>query len=149
MSGFEFCETMAGAFRLLGDGRDRPFSFTARARSGSWRSFLKKPEVELEGEIDADGFADHRHMRGTLGMDPVRTGIMPYAFTFEGNDGKSYAFVGKKTVLFTRLAETMTVLPAAIKDDRGATVADALLRFDLRSDLPRFVASFRLAAPRG
>jgi hypothetical protein len=146
MSGFEFCETMAGAFRLLGESRDRPFAFTARARSASWKRFARRPEVEIEGEVDAEGFADHRYLIGTLGMDPIRTGILPYRFEFAGNDGARYTFVGKKTIRVAHLKDSMTVLPAAVEDAKGATVAEALLRFDLRSDLTRFLRSFRLAA---
>jgi hypothetical protein len=146
MSGFEFHETMAGSYRLGDDSpADRPMSFTIRARSGSLWAFLRKPEVAIEGEVDAEGFADHRHLRGTLGMDAVRTGALPYAFEFTANDGRRYVFEGKKTLSATRLAESMTVLPGAIKDDRGAEVGRALLRFDLRSDLLKFLRSFKPA----
>src|SRR6202012_367854 len=111
MAGFEFYETMAGSFRVLGESRDRALSFTIRARSFTWASFLRHPEVAIEGEVDAEGFADHRHLRGTLGMDPLRTRILPYAFRFDGNDGAPYAFAGKKTMRAGRLMESMTVLP--------------------------------------
>jgi hypothetical protein len=145
MAGFEFYETMAGSFRVLGESRDRALSFTIRARSFTWASFLRQPEVAIEGEVDAEGFADHRHLRGTLGMDPLRTRILPYAFRFVGNDGAPYAFAGKKTLRAGRLLESMTVLPGAILDGGGKSVAEALLRFDVRSDLARFLRSFRLA----
>ena len=145
MSGFEFHETMIGSFRLRGELRDRPMSFTVRARSPRWRSFLVKPEVEIAGEIDAEGFADHRLLRGTLGLDALRTRTLPYAFRFTANDGRDYSFVGKKTLVATRMVESMTVLPGEIVDAAGAPLADALLRFDLRSDLQRFLQSFRLA----
>ncbi len=145
MAGFEFYETMAGSFRVLGESRDRALSFTIRARSFTWASFLRQPEVAIEGEVDAEGFADHRHLRGTLGMDPLRTRILPYAFRFAGNDGAPYAFAGKKTLRAGRLMESMTVLPGAILDAGGKSVAEALLRFDIRSDLARFLRSFRQA----
>ena len=145
MAGFEFYETMAGSFHLLGELRERAMSFTIRARSPKWRSFLRRPEVEIEGEVDAEGFADHRYLRGTLGMDPVRTRTLPYAFRFTANDGASYAFEGKKTLYVSRLVESVTVLPGAILDAAGAPVGEALLRFDLRSDLARFLRSFQLS----
>jgi hypothetical protein len=145
MSGFEFHETMTGSFRLRGEERDRPMSFTVRARSPRWRAFLKKREVEIEGEVDAVGFADHRHLRGTLVMDTLFTRKLPYAFHFTGNDGEPYTFAGEKTVHLASLLESMTVLPGAIRDGRGVEVAEALLRFDVRSDLLRFLGSWRLA----
>jgi hypothetical protein len=145
VAGFEFHETLAGSFHLLGEPRDRAMSFTIRARSLTWASFLRRPQVDIEGEVDAEGFADHRYLRGTLGMDPLRTRTLPYAFRFAANDGAPHAFVGEKTMRAGRLVESMTVLPGAILDAGGKSVGEALLRFDLRSDLGRFLRSFRLA----
>jgi hypothetical protein len=145
MSGFEFHETMIGSFRLAGEARDRPMSFTLRVRSPRWLAFLRRREAEIEGEVDAEGFADHRRLSGTLGLDPLVTRTLPYAFRFTANDGAAYTFAGKKTIHLGRLTESMTVLPGAIRDAAGAAVGSALLRFDLRSDLGRFLRSFRLA----
>jgi hypothetical protein len=145
MAGFEFYETMAGSFRLLGEPIARSMSFTVRARSSTWASFLRRPQVDIEGEVDAEGFADHRHLRGTLGMDPLRTRILPYAFWFTANDGAPHTFAGKKTLRAGRLLESLTLLPGAILDAGGERVGEALLRFDVRSDLARFLRSFRLA----
>jgi hypothetical protein len=134
---------MAGSFRLVdAPADDRPMSFTIRARAKSMLSFLRHPEVEIEGEVDAQGFADHEHLRGTLEMDVLFKRRLSYAFTFAGNDGKAYAFAGEK-IIKPPLAEAMTVLPGKIVDDAGKTIAEALLRFDLRSDIVRFVKSWR------
>jgi hypothetical protein len=144
VAGFVFQETMTGAIRLLRDGRDRAMSFSVGARSRPWASFLARPEVEIEGEIDVEGFADHRRLRGTLGMDLVRTGTLPYAFEFLANDGVRHAFQGTKRVRLDAFVQTMTVLPGEVRDAAGALVGEALLRFDVRSDLGRFLRSFRL-----
>jgi len=146
MSGFEFRETMAGSFHLLSDPEDeRPMSFTIRARARSMLSFLRRPEVEIDGEVDAEGFADHRRLAGTLGLDVIRTGTLPYAFRFTTNDGKRCTFSGQKTITARELAHSMTVLPGSLLDERGTEIGRALLRFDLRSDLMKFIASFRLS----
>lgn len=146
MSGFEFRETMSGTFRLLGaDERERPMTFTIRARALSMAAFLKKPSVDIEGEVDASGFADHRHLRGTLGMDILRTGELPYEFQFKGNDGQSYTFSGKKTISAADLVSSMTVLPGALYDQDGRQIGTALLRFDLLRDLVKFLLGFRLS----
>jgi hypothetical protein len=143
VSAFEFAETMAGSFRLVSSpADDRPMSFTIRARAKSILSFIRRPEVEIEGEVDAQGFADHEHLRGTLEMDMVFKRRLSYAFTFAGNDGQPYAFAGEK-IIKPPFAEAMTVLPGKIVDGAGKTIAEALLRFDLRSDLGRFLKSFR------
>jgi hypothetical protein len=143
---FEFRETMAGSFHLAATPSDeRPMSFTIRARSGRLRDFLRNPEVEIEGEVDAEGFADHRRLEGRLGLYLVRAGTLPYAFHFTANDGRRCSFVGKKTVVLRDLVESMTVLPGAILGEGGETLGEALLRFDVRSDLLRFLRSFRPA----
>ncbi|MGK4009266.1 hypothetical protein WMF31_42090 [Sorangium sp. So ce1036] len=144
MPGFEFCETMAGSFHLVESPADeRPMSFTIRARSRGLRKFLRRPEVEIEGEIDAEGFADHRYLSGRLGLDVARTGTLPYAFEFTANDGRRCAFAGRKTLRAGDLLSSMTVLPGVLVTDGGAVIGEALLRFDLRSDLLRFLRSFR------
>lgn len=145
MRGFSFRETMAGSFRTVEEPDvERPISFTISARAGSFRRFLRSMEVEIEGEVDAEGLADHRHLRGTLGLDVVRTGKLPYAFDFEGNDGEAYRFVGEKDVDVRDLSTTMTTLPGEIRDASGGVVANALLRFDMRNDLVKFIRSWRL-----
>jgi hypothetical protein len=141
----EFRETMAGSFHLLEAPADeRPFSFTLRARGRSLSRFLRNPVVEIEGEVDAEGFADHRLMRGTMVLDVIRTGKLPYAFRFRGNDERPYRFVGEKTVLLASLLESMTVLPGAIVDDGGRAVGHALLRFDAKHDFFKFLRSWKL-----
>jgi hypothetical protein len=143
VSAFEFAETMAGSFRLVdAPAADRPMSFTIRARAKSVLGFLRHPEVDIEGEVDAQGFADHEHLRGTLEMDLLFKRRLSYAFTFSGNDGQAYAFWGEKVVK-PPFAEAMTILPGKIRDAAGKTIAEALLRFDLRSDLGRFLKSWR------
>ena len=146
MSTLEFWETMSGAYHFVDKPHDeRPMSFTIRAKSPPLLQFLRRPEVEIEGEVFAPGLANHRHVRGTLGMDVLRTGTLPYHFKFVGDDGKSYVFRGQKDVSPFALLETMTALPGSIRDEGGVEVAVALLRFDARSDLLTFLRSFRLA----
>ena len=144
MSGFEFCETMAGSYHLLGAPDDeRPISFTIRVRSRPWLGFLRRPEAEIEGEVDAEGFADHRLLRGTLGLDVLRTRRLRYTFEFEGNDGKPYAFRGEKIIELRKLARTISTLPGRIEGASGAEVGRAMLRFDFQTQLVPFLRSFR------
>lgn len=147
MSGFEFRETMAGSFHFVSEPHnERPMSFTVRARSRSMLQFLRRPVVDLEGEVDAPPLASHRMLRGTLDMNVLRTGTLPYLFHFQGDDGRSYVFEGKKTYSLSEALESMTVLPGVIKDESDKEIAQALLRFDVRSDLFRFLKSFRRSA---
>jgi hypothetical protein len=142
---FEFRETMAGSYHLLHEPLDeRPMSFTIRCRSHRLAEFLRSPIVEITGEVDAEGFADHQLLRGTLGLDLLRNGTLSYAFRFLGNDDAVYRFEGRKDVSPLALAETMSILPGAILSDRGDAVAAATLRFDIRRDIVKFLRSWHL-----
>ena len=145
MAAFQFIETMVGSYRLIARPDDeRPMQFTLRARSPRLGEFLRRREVSIEGEVDAEDFADHRPLRGTLGLDVLGTGLLPYRFDFTANDGLAYRFDGMKRVRLARLMRTMTTLPAEILDAAGKAVATAELRFDVRSDLRKFLRSWRL-----
>lgn len=146
MSGFEFRETMAGSYHLVGEpDRERPFSFTIRARSPRLSAFARRPVVEIEGEVDAEGLADHRPLRGTLDMDLARTRRLRYRFEFDATDGRPCVFEGEKVLRLGDLVTSMTVLPGQIRALAAPVtpIAEALLRFDLKSDLLGFLRSFR------
>ena len=145
--GFEFCETMSGSYHLEGaPARERAMSFTIRARVHSLARFLRDRIAHIEGEVDLEGFADHRAMRGTLEIDPLFGKKLVYSFGFTADDGRACRFEGQKTVDFTRLLDTMTTLPGLIVDADGKTLGRARLRFDARSDLGKWLRSMRLAA---
>ncbi len=143
--GFEFHETMAGYYTWENEpGEPRPLSFTLRAHAPSLRSFLTHREVAIEGTVTAPGLATSQPLTGTLGLDVLATGRLPYAFDFTSDDGHHYRFAGQKIVRLTRLRKTMTTLPASLFDDGDRLVARAELRFDLAGDLGSFLGSWRL-----
>ncbi len=145
MIGLTFRETMSGGYHLSSaPDQDRPMHFTVRASLPSVRSVLGAPVFSIDGEVFAQGFAEHRVLHGTLKIDPLREKVIAYDFDFEGDDGERYAFRGKKTLSEGNLVVAMTVLPGGIHDAGGAEVGRALLRFDLRSDIVKFLRSFRL-----
>lgn len=135
---------MTGGYRLKRTMREaRRISFSIRARSLALPRLVVEPMAFIEGEIDAEGFADHRPLRGSLGLDVLRTGRLPYAFTFECNEGRPHRFEGHKTIVWSKLVESMTVLPGRIIDvAEGREVGDARLRFHLQGDLAKFLRSF-------
>jgi hypothetical protein len=142
---FELTESLAGRFRLAADGKERPLTLTIRGRSLPIASFLRRPGLFIVGEIDAPGFADRRTVMGSLDApnllaDPRIT----YAFTFSDNARAMYTFAGEKRLIRGSLIESFTLLVGVIRDAREQTIADALLRFDLRGDLARFAKSLRL-----
>jgi len=118
-------------------------SFTASARVHDVTRFMRDHVAEIEGEVDLEGFADHRALRGTMEIDPLLGRRIGYAFTFESNEGRRCRFQGEKTVEFLRFLDTMTTLPGEIVDEKGDRLGEAKLRFDARSDLVKFMRSFR------
>ncbi|MCC6644754.1 MAG: hypothetical protein IT374_04165 [Polyangiaceae bacterium] len=140
-----FRETMAGAWSPVGAPTDqRRLSFTVRALSRSLPRFAARRVVDLDGTIDAEGLASGSRLYGTLGLDVARTGTLPYDFRFRGDDGRRYRFVGQKDVSLARLHESMTVLPAEVRDDADGKIGDATVRFDVARDLVAFLRSWKI-----
>lgn len=145
MIGLAFRETMSGGYHLTSaPDTDRPIHFTVKAEIDSLLAMLRQPLFTLSGEISAVGFADHKAARGTLCIDPFRGKVLVYQLNFEGNDGRPYVLSGRKTLSQGNLLQAMTVLPTGIYDASGAEVGRALLRFDLRSDIFKFLRSYHL-----
>ncbi len=144
--GFRFRETMSGSYLLDADpDHERAMSFSIGVRVHSLARFVVDRRAEIQGEVYLEGFAAHRALRGTLVIDPLIGKKLVYEFGFTGDDGKSYRFVGQKDVEHLRPLHTMTMLPGELADDVGRRVGSARLRFDARSDLPKFLRSFRAA----
>lgn len=145
MGGFELRETLTGSLRLAANpGHERSLSLTFRGDSGPIRRFLRRPTLAIEGEIDAEGFADHRPIQGSIELATLRAGRLPYAFSFAANDGTILHFTGERTLRSAALMSSFTLLPGTIADAQGSPVGQALLRFDLRSELSNLLSSFRL-----
>ncbi len=149
MAGFHFHETMSGSYVLdAAPDRERAISFTIGARVHDLGRFARDRMAEIQGAVEMEGFASHRPLRGTLEMDPILGRRLVYDFRFVDDAGEEHRFTGRKNVSFLKLLETMTTLPGEIFDGAGRRIGRAKLRFDVRSDLARFVRSFRpLRAP--
>lgn len=143
--GFRFRETMAGSFYTLAvptDEREMSFSITAHAET--IRGFMRDQKAQIEGVISAEGFCDHRPLRGTVTIRPFKERRLSYDFFFGADDGQKYHFVGEKDIVPVAPIHSMTVLPAHIYDATDEEVARATVRFDLRNDLWSFLRSYRL-----
>ena len=117
-------------------------SLTVRAHVHDLRRFLLDPTAEIEGEVDAEGFADHRPLRGTLEINPVIRGKLIYDFEFPDNGARECRFHGEQDLEALRLVSTITTLPGSIfvAEEEHAR---AVLRFQVRRDLVRLLRSFR------
>jgi hypothetical protein len=142
--GFGFAETMRGNYYRLDDPtNERAIEFTIDVKVNGIRKFAKDQMATIQGVVRAEGLAEEAPLNGTLGMKLASERRLPYDFTFKGDDGETYRFRGQKDVMLIALADTMTTLPASLYDSSGKEIGRATVRFDMRSDLGRFLRSFR------
>lgn len=143
--GFSFKETMSGTYwRLDTPAVERALSFTITARAKDVRRFAKDRLWNISGTVEAEGLATRQELEGTLGFRLLDQRRLPYRFTFVGDDGKGYELSGQKEWSGLAPVESMTLLPASLYDADGEEIARATLRFDVRSDLGRWMKSFRV-----
>jgi hypothetical protein len=143
--GFSFRETMSGTYwRLETPTEERAIAFTIEARAKNIRRFVRDRTCRITGTIDAEGLARKRPLEGTLGFRLHDERRLPYRFDFSGDDGRRYELSGQKEWRALAPLESMTLLPVSLYGDDGAELARATLRFDLRSDLGRWMKSFRV-----
>ena len=143
--GFSFKETMSGSYwRLDAPAAERALAFTIEARAKSIRRFAMDRTWLITGTVDAEDLATHALLEGTLLFRLPDERRLPYRFTFTGDDGKRYELSGQKEFSGLAPVESMTLLPATLYGPDDEEVARATLRFDYRSDLGRWLKSFRL-----
>jgi hypothetical protein len=143
--GFSFRETMSGNYwRLDAPTDERAIAFTIEARADDLRRFARDKTWRITGTIDAEGLASAREIDGTLSFKLYGERRLPYRFSFVGDDGHGYEFSGQKEYSGLSPIQSMTLLPASLYDTDGEELARAMLRFDVRSDLWRWLRSFRL-----
>ncbi len=141
--GFEFAQTLAGTYHTLeAPGDEHPISITVKAQVHDMKSFALDPTARIEGEIDAEGFADHRALTGTLEINPLLRQKIIYDFSFPDNDGRECRFHGEQDLSLLRPVQAATTLPGSIyvQDEEHAR---AVLRFDIREDLLKLLRSFK------
>jgi hypothetical protein len=106
--------------------------------------FLGNTVAEIRGRVTLEGLASDREFKGTLGIGAiVRERRLPYAFSFIGDDGRSYRFDGAKEVDALRLPRSITSLGAYVFDQDGEEVGRVILRAELRDELLGFLKSLR------
>jgi len=139
--GFEFSETLRGTYII--DGQSRPMSFSVKL-NGSAGDVLSTGRIALEGEMQAQGFAENAEISGDLIVSFRRTSFLRYEFDFVADDGAPYRFFGEKTRQFAHPVRSMTELAGSFVAEDGTVKATCALTFDVASDLGSFLRSFRI-----
>lgn len=145
MIGVRFHEVMRGSWhRLERPADEMPIEFDAKAEVSGLGNLVGDAVAKLHGTVKVSGLAENASFEGTLGLGSlVRERRLPYAFSFRGDDGRTYRFDGAKEVSIFDVTRTMTTLPAYLFDDGGNEVGRAVLHFDLRGDLLKFLRSWK------
>jgi hypothetical protein len=85
-----------------------------------------------------------REIHGSLAFMLFEEQRFVYRFTFQADDGRVYELCGQKEWNALAPLEAITLLPASLYDAQGQEVARATLRFDVRADWARWLASLRV-----
>lgn len=145
LPGFSFREELSGSYWLLEQPTvERTIRVHLETRVRDAAAFLQSRTGELSGKIDAEGMASMREIRGTLAFKLFEEQRSTYRFTFLADDGRPYELCGQKEWNALAPLEAITLLPASLYDEKGGEVARATLRFDVRADWARWLASLRL-----
>lgn len=141
-----FAEVMAGAFRLAGEGRERPMRLELSADLPGVLRRWGDTEGGLTGRVHVPGWADDHAATGRLRVAPLAARRIRYTMDFTAEDGRRLRLDGWKSVAPRHPVRSMTSLPVTVTDADGAVVGDALLRFDLR-DVARLAGGVRFPGP--
>lgn len=145
LPGFSIREELSGNYWLLEAPTDeRTIRLRLETRVPDAVAFFQSRTAELSGNIDAEGLASMRDIRGTLAFKLFEEQRSVYRFTFSTDDNHRYELCGQKEWNALAPLEALTLLPASLYDDRGQEVARATLHFDVRADWARWIASLRL-----
>jgi hypothetical protein len=145
LPGFSFREELSGKYWRLEEPTDeRAIRLRLETRVPDAVAFLQSRTAELSGNIDAEGLASKRDIKGTLAFKLFEEQRSVYRFTFHTDNDRLYELCGQKEWNALAPLEALTLLPASLYDDRGLEVARATLHFDVRADWARWLASLRL-----
>jgi hypothetical protein len=133
---------MAGTVRL--GGESRPMRLELSADLPEVLRPWGDAEGTLRGRVHVPGWADDAAATGTLRVAPVAARRIRYRLAFTTAAGRSVRLDGWKSISYRHPVRSMTYLPATLTDEEGEVVGEAVLRFDVRRDLGRFLTGLRL-----
>ncbi len=146
--GFELAESMTGTFHRFDQPLlDRAMRIKLRLGVDGLRRFVRERRVDAEGVIVADGLTDNggvgRPVHGTIAWRLLDENRVPYALTFEGDDGRAYHLRGQRDFFLHDAIGSLTAMEASLYDDREQEIGRAVLSFEPKLELPALLRSFR------
>lgn len=146
--GFELAESMTGTYHRFDEPlRDHVVRITLRLWVEGLRRFARERQVDAEGVIFAEALAEDggsgRKVHGTITWRLLDQNRVPYALTFEGDDGETYHLRGQRDFFLHNAIGSLTTLEASLYDAQDREIGRALLHFEPRLELPALLRSFR------
>jgi hypothetical protein len=146
--GFELAESMTGTFHRFDDPmKDHVLRITLRLGVDGLRQFARDRSISADGVIVAEGLAENggagRDVHGTVRWKLLDENRVPYAFTFVGDDARTYHLRGQRDFFMHNAMLSMTTMTASLYDDADTEIGRALLHFEPRMELLSLLRSFR------
>ncbi|MBX3200020.1 MAG: hypothetical protein KF894_17930 [Labilithrix sp.] len=146
--GFELSEAMTGSFHRFDDPmKDGVLRVTLRLGVDGLRRFARERRIDADGVIVAEGLAENggagRTVRGAITWKLLDENRVPYALTFEGDDGKTYHLRGQRDFFLHNAIGSLTTMAASLYDDQEREIGRAILAFEPPMEIPALLRSFR------
>lgn len=146
--GFELSESMTGTFHRFDEPlKDYVVRITLHLGVDGLRRFARERKIDAEGVIVAEGLAENggagRTVSGTISWKLLDENRVPYALSFEGDDGKTYYLRGQRDFFLYNAIGSLTHMSASLYDQQEQEIGRAVLAFEPRIEIPALVRSFR------
>jgi hypothetical protein len=139
---------MTGSFHRFDQPlKDNVLRLTLRLAVDGLRRFARERRIDVEGVILAEDLAENggsgRAVQGAITWKLIDEKRVPYALTFEGDDGKTYHLRGQRDFFVHNAIDSLTTMAASLYDDAGHEIGRAVLAVEPRWEIPALVRSFR------
>lgn len=146
--GFELAESMTGSFHRFDEPlKDYVVRVTLRLGVDGLSRFARERRINADGVIMAEGLAENggsgRTVHGTITWKLLDENRVPYALSFEGDDGRTYQLRGQRDFFVYNAVGSLTTLAASLYDDTNREIGRAILHFEPRMEIPALLRSFR------
>ncbi|MBX3228287.1 MAG: hypothetical protein KIT84_26305 [Labilithrix sp.] len=148
MFGFELAESMTGSWHSFEDPLvDRVVRIQLRLVVDGLRRFARRRAIRVEGTIHAGGLAENggagRAVTGEIRWHLLDENRVPYALTFEGDDGDTYHLRGQRDFFVYNAIGSLTTMTASLYDASEREIGRAVVDFEPKMELPALLRSFR------
>lgn len=133
-----FQQALVGSYRLSGDAREQPLALELRGTGQALVPGLGG-RVAVEGEIDANGLASEKPVRGWVELERWVPFAARYELELRADDGRELRLVGERRARLRDLVFSASRVQGRLLDADGQEVGSLELRLDYRRELSRLM----------